>query len=60
MLKRLLDSQDYYFYVHPKNEYNTTGKYELYTLDSTEPLIIGYWNILRAIIKERLISKYYY
>lgn len=60
MLKKLLKKQDYFFFVHPKNEYNSTGKYELHSIDSIEPLVTGYWSILRALVTERIMSKFYF
>ncbi|TCJ00446.1 hypothetical protein [Cytobacillus praedii] len=63
MIQKLIDKMgigDYYFAVPKKSEYNTTGKTELHTLDSIEPVLTGDFTIFKALIKERILAKFYY
>jgi hypothetical protein len=48
----MIESEDYFFIVEPKSVYNTTGKHELHNIDSVEPILIGFWVILRALLLE--------
>lgn len=45
---------EYYFTVNKKNKYNTTGKVELHTLDSVEPVLIGEFKIIFFILREKI------
>lgn len=63
MLQRLIekmDRGDYFFVVVPKNEYNTTGRHELHNIDSEEPILIGFWKILRALSLDWFFKKFMY
>jgi hypothetical protein len=51
---------DYFFIVPKGSEYNSTGKTELHTLDSVEPVLTGNFTILKALIKDRIEAKLYY
>jgi hypothetical protein len=51
---------DYFFIVSKGSEYNTTGKTELHTLDSIEPVLMGNLTILKALIKNRIEARFYY
>lgn len=51
---------DYFFIVPPKNEYNTTGKLELHSLDSFEPIMIGFSKIMKALLRDWFFRKFMY
>lgn len=62
MLQKLLNKwgrDDYFFIVEPKSEYNTTRKHELHNIDSEAPILVGFWRILRALIVDQLMIKYF-
>lgn len=63
MLNKLIHKlkvEDYFFVVEPKSEYNTTGKYELHNLNSEEAVMIGYFRILRALILDWFMRRFFY
>lgn len=51
--------EDYFFTVATDSEYNTTGKTELHSLDSIEPIITGELRISTAIIRHKIESILY-
>ncbi|WP_182006285.1 hypothetical protein [Priestia aryabhattai] len=51
---------DYFFIVPQKNEYNTTGKIELHSLDSFEPILTGFSRIIRALMRDWFFRKFMY
>lgn len=63
MLQKLIDKMDigdYFFIVSKKSEYNSTGKTELHTLDSIEPVLTGDFTIFIALINDWIQKKFYY
>jgi hypothetical protein len=56
-LIKCLGAEDYFYVINPKSEYNTTGKYELHSLNSEKPLVIGYLRILKVLIDDYVSRK---
>lgn len=54
-LINMLGLNSYYFAVSVNNKYNTTGKVELWTLNSEEPVAVGWKECLKEL---RLYVKY--
>lgn len=52
--------EDYYFIIHPKSEYNDTGKVELHTLNSESAVIVGFRNVLKGLLVDWHEKKFYY
>lgn len=59
-LIKFVGEEDYYFIVHKKNEYNTTGKTELHSLESIEPILTGSYKIIKALIYTKYEKIFYY
>lgn len=63
MLQKLIDIRgigDYFFIVPPKSDYNTTGKNELYTIDSEDYVLSGNINIIKALFSDWLQKTFMY
>lgn len=49
MLQKVIEKlklEDYYFSVDKNNQHNSTGKTELWTLNSDKPVAVGYKNCI--------------
>lgn len=51
LLIKSIGLSDYFFVVNTKNEYNTTGRTELHSLNSDHPVAVGTFKCLQAVFE---------